>query len=153
MKIAVVYYSLSGNTKKVANAIAEELGTAAQSVKDELELEGVDLLFVGSDGYRGKPAKEIIRFLEDLEGIKEAAVFGTYAWGAGAIEFMKKILEKKGVRVIDGWGCSGALLYFLQNRGRPNEKDLEKAREFANSVLDIVMDERSRKPDGIPPLK
>jgi len=139
MKVAVVYYSMSGNTKKVANAIAEELGTEAESVKDEPELEGTDLLFIGSGCYGGRLRKEMVKFLEGLKGIKKTAVFGTYSGETKAIESMKGILEKKGVKVLDEWGCSGAFLYFLQ-RGRPNEKDLEEARQFANSVLAKAME-------------
>jgi len=148
MKVAVVYYSKSGNTKKVAEAMANELGTGAESIKDEPELEGVDLLFVGSGCYGGKLTGKTVEFLEGLPDIKRAAVFGTYLGQTSAIESMKKALEKKGVEVIDEWGCSGAFLYFMQ-RGRPNEKDLEEARQFANSVLEKVMESAEKvKVDG-----
>ena len=139
MKVAVVYYSMSGNTKKVAEAMANELGTEAESIKDEPELEGVDLLFIGSGCYGGKLRGEMLKFLEDLKDIKRAAVFGTYSRETKAIESMKGILEKKGIKVIDEWGCTGAFLYFM-NRGRPNEKDLDQARQFANSVLEKAME-------------
>ena len=138
MKVAVVYYSKSGNTKKVAEAMANELGTGAESIKDEPELEGVDLLFVGSGCYNKKLTGNMVEFLENLKGIKRAAVFGTYLGQTSAIESMKGILEKKGIKVIDEWGCSGAFIY-LMNKGRPNEKDLDRARQFANSVLEKAM--------------
>ena len=148
MKVAVVYYSKSGNTKKVAEAMANELGTGAESTKDEPELEGVDLLFIGSGCYGGKLTGKTAKFLEGLKDIKRAAVFGTYLGETKAIESMKEILEKKGVEVIDKWGCSGAFLY-LMNRGRPNEKDLELARQFANSVLEKAMESAEEvKVDG-----
>jgi len=143
MKVAVVYYSKSGNTKKVAEAMASELGTGAEPIKDEPELEGVDLLFIGSGCYGGKLTGETVKFLEGLRGIKRAAVFGTYLGETKAIESMKEILEKKDIEVIDEWGCTGAFLY-LMNRGRPNEKDLDLARQFANSVLEKAMEEKQQ---------
>ncbi len=139
MKVAVVYCSKSGNTKKVAEAMAGEMGTGAESIKDEPELGGVDLLFIGSGCYNKKLTGNMVKFLENLKGIKMAAVFGTYLGETKAIESMKGILEKKGIDVIDKWGCTGAFLY-LMNRGRPNEKDLELARDFANSVLEKAME-------------
>ena len=145
MKVAVVYSSMSGNTKKVANAMANELGTEAKPINEEPDLEGIDLLFIGSGCYGGKLKGETVKFLENLKDIKKTAVFGTYMGQTRAIESMKKALEKKGVEVIDEWGCTGAFLYFM-NRGRPNEKDLERARQFANSVLEKAMEERSREP-------
>lgn len=139
MKSAVVYCSRSGNTRKVADAIAEDLGTTAKSVKDDFTLEGVDLLFVGSGCYAGKPGKEMERFIGNIKDIKKAAVFGTYSGRTDAIKLMKKALEKNGITVLDEWGCTGSFLYLL-NRGRPNETDLETAREFANSALEKAMD-------------
>lgn len=46
MKIAVRYFSLHGNTKTIAEEIADELGVEAISINDEPELkERVDVLF------------------------------------------------------------------------------------------------------------
>ena len=46
MKIAVRYYTQTGNTKKLADAIAQALGVEAESVAQPLE-EETELLFWG----------------------------------------------------------------------------------------------------------
>lgn len=52
MSTAVRYFSKLGNTKKIAEAIAEGAGTAVVSVTDEPELkERVDVLFLGGAPY------------------------------------------------------------------------------------------------------
>ena len=50
MKVAVRYHSRTGNTKKVALAIAEALGVDAKDASVPLE-EKVDILFLGSAVY------------------------------------------------------------------------------------------------------
>ncbi|MGD8373667.1 MAG: flavodoxin family protein [Candidatus Woesebacteria bacterium] len=57
MKSLVVYCSAFGNTKKVAQAMAEEVGTKAIEAQDftEESLKGLDLLFVGSPTQGGRP--------------------------------------------------------------------------------------------------
>ena len=50
MKIAVRYYTQTGNTKKLANAIAAELGTEAKSIESPLE-EDADVLFLCNSVY------------------------------------------------------------------------------------------------------
>ena len=54
----VVYYSMCGNTKKVAEAIAAELGVKAESVKVERELDKDSFVFLGSGCYGYKPGGE-----------------------------------------------------------------------------------------------
>ena len=50
MKIAVRYYSKTGNTKKLANAIATQLHVDAKDISEGLN-EKVDILFLGSPVY------------------------------------------------------------------------------------------------------
>ena len=50
MKAAVRYYTKSGNTKKLADAIAKAVGVEADTVDHQLE-EDIDILFLGSSVY------------------------------------------------------------------------------------------------------
>ena len=47
MNIKIVYHSQTGNTKVIAQAIAEEIGVPAEEVTSKPEISGVDLLFAG----------------------------------------------------------------------------------------------------------
>jgi len=79
----------------------------------------------------------MVEFLKSIVPAEDryAAVFGT-AGGSnrGHLSKMKEILEEKGVRVLDEWCCPGQE-YELKNKGRPNEADLKKARDFAKKTL------------------
>lgn len=139
-RVKVVYYSKTGNTKKVAEAIAAELkGEAKDVVKSGTlgyDMRDCDLLFVGSGKYPCGAGKELVDFLEGMktsEG-KFGAVFGTYGIDNSHIRDMKRLLEAKGLKVIGEWSCPGQE-YSLINKGRPNEKDIEDARNFASKLL------------------
>ncbi len=72
MKGIVAYDSVNGNTKQVAEAIAEELKAAGCdvdlfSVKDRAPADVTgDLLFIGSPTRGGKMTKSTLRFVEGL---------------------------------------------------------------------------------------
>jgi NAD(P)H dehydrogenase (quinone) len=90
--ILIIYYSLSGNTKKMAEAIAEgikkeSLGAVIKKVKDVAvdELLKYKAIVIGSPTYYGTMAAEIKKLLDDsvefhgkLEG-KIGAAFASSA--------------------------------------------------------------------------
>ena len=94
MTFQVLYFSRSGNTKKVANAIASEIGVISEDVK-HAELKKDTMIFLGSGCYGGKPGKHMIRFIEKNDfNMRSIALFGTSGGGVGketeAMEIMLK---------------------------------------------------------------
>ena len=73
----VIYYSNTGNTKKVAEAIATELGITAEHVKAKESLAKDSFLFLGSGCYVGKPGGIMQEFIKgnDFKG-RQVALFG-----------------------------------------------------------------------------
>lgn len=138
MKTVVVYCSRSGNTRKVAQAIAEVFDTRAKSVSEEIDLKDCDFICVGSGVHAGRPEKGMMRFLKGLPRLdgKKGAVFGTYASQPAFLDTIASMLKEKGVDVLGKWGCRGRFLFF--NRKRPDEKDLEAAREFARKLKETL---------------
>ena len=68
MKTAVRYYSRHGNTRTIAEAIAEGAGVRAVSITDEPSLrERVDILFLGGAPYANIMAPELKAYAEKLE--------------------------------------------------------------------------------------
>jgi flavodoxin len=71
MKTLIVFDSNFGNTKKIAETIAEGLGNSAEiksvSDFDKKHLEGVDILIVGSPIIGWRPTEKTMRFLESLD--------------------------------------------------------------------------------------
>jgi flavodoxin len=137
MNTKVVYHSKTGNTKKLAEAIADAVGTKAASLADAGKLDAVDLLFIGDGVYMGDMAPETRAFIESLDAktIKKAAVFGTFGGQLKAVENMKKLLASRGIEVAgESFGCKGQSWFFL-NRNQPTPEALDGARDFAKKLL------------------
>ena len=131
----VIYASRSGNTKKLAEAIAKGAGCEAFSVDSAANMEDVDTLFVGGSIYAGKIDSRLRKFLEELSAsqVQNVIVFGTAAGNKSALAEVKTILEPKGIKVSDkAFQCRGSFL--LANKRRPNDEDLKHAEEFAKKI-------------------
>ena len=142
MVIKVMYHSATGNTRKIAEAIAQELGIEAEKIgKEQAPIsEPIDLLFLGDGIYAGKPGKETISFIEQLtpEVVKNAAVFATYGGQNVIGDRIAALLKDKGLSIAgEPFTCKGKCWFFI-NRKRPNESDLEMSRQFARSIVSII---------------
>lgn len=136
MRIAVRYYSRSGNIKKLAAAIGKAFGVPAKTVDDELT-EPVDLLFLGGAIYAGKINGQLKRFVEALpaDKVKSVAVFSATLGNKSAHSQLKEILDQKGIVVKEPpFHCKGQFVFL--NRGRPNEQDCKQAVEFARKAVE-----------------
>ena len=68
MSKAVRYFSRSGNTKTIAEAIADGAGVSAVSITDEPDLKThVDILYLGSAPYANIMAPELREYAEKLD--------------------------------------------------------------------------------------
>jgi flavodoxin len=134
MKTAVTYYSKTGNTKKIAEAIAQAAGCTAVPIADILD-DTVDMLFIGGAIYGSKLDPSLASFIGGLDPkkIKRAALFSTYVSADRATGFMKDLLSKQGIPVTGSFSCKGKFLFW--GRKHPNETDLEDAKKFAASVI------------------
>jgi flavodoxin len=133
--LEVVYYSRSGNTKKVAEAIAAELGVEAGNVKMKEGLTKDSFVFLGSGCYAGKPGKGLQEFIarNDFKG-REVALFGTSAGGGGdEVRVMKELLKSAGALIRGSFHCRGRFFFFF-SRGHPSDEELARAREFAKEM-------------------
>ena len=131
----VIYYSMTGNTKKVAEAIAAELDVSAEDVRTKGELAKDSLVLLGSGCYfpmRGRGFKKFVA-RNDFDGQK-VALFGTSGEGKGReVEALGKMVTAKGAKVIGKFYCKGKFLFFI-NRKHPTSDDLENARKFAREL-------------------
>lgn len=134
MKIAVRYYSRGGNTKKLADAIAEAVGVEAANVSAPLT-EKADILFLGSAVYAGGVDESIKTFVkENAANIGRLVNFSSSASGKTTFKKVNALAEANQVRMAkEEFYCHGKFLFM--HRNRPNAEDLEKAKAFA---LDIV---------------
>ena len=103
MNIAVRYYSKSGNTRAVAEAVAEAVGVKAVSVDTaEADIkEPVDLLFIGGALYAYGLDKHLKEYLKTLkkENVKKAVVFSTSWLSKHSVDLIKNGLKEAGIPV------------------------------------------------------
>ena len=130
MKTAVRYYSRSGNTKAVAEAIAKAAGVSAVSVdsSDAAIQEPVDVLFIGGALYAYGIDSHLKDFLKTLKksDVKKAVVFSTSWISKHAVDIVKKELGEKGIPAVDEY-------FYAKNK--PNSEQLEEAAAFAKKFL------------------
>lgn len=134
MKYQVIYFSRTGNTRRVAESIASELGVKAEDVKNATLNEDA-FVFLGSGCYGNKPAESMTRFIEDNDfTLRTVALFGTSAAGEGIeVKGMEDILSTKEAFITGKFFCKGK--FFLTNRGKPSHEDLDQARTFAETMM------------------
>ena len=130
MSTAVRYYSRSGNTKAVAEAIAEAAGVPAVSVDAEgaAIAEPVDVLFIGGALYAYGLDRHLNEYLKTLkkEDAKKAVVFSTSWISKHSIDLIKKGLEEAGIP---------AEKEFFYVKSKPNDAQLEEAAAFAKKFI------------------
>ena len=116
MKSIILYSSLTGNTKSVAEAMASVMpeGTPCVPVKDAPEnLADYDTVFVGFWVDRGTANKEAAKLIETLKNpnIVFFATLGMYADSEHARESIEKaseLLQNK-ESLVDGFVCQGKI--------------------------------------------
>jgi flavodoxin len=133
---SVLVDSRGGNTRKVADAIAEEMGIKVRDAKTS-SLDDAKVLFLGSGTYGGKPGETMMKFIEsgNLSG-RKVAIFGTSASLAGGqkmISTMTDILLQKGATILGSYHCKGK--FFLVNWGHPDKEDLDNAKKFTREMI------------------
>ena len=134
MKIAVRYYTRSGNTQKLAEAIAAAVCADAKTVSEALE-EKVDLLFLGCSYYAFDVDQAVKDFIvNNKDNIGRIVCFGTSAMMKSMKKPVGKVAKKVNVTVADEeFHCRGQ--FGKIHRGRPNEEDLANAAAFAKGLL------------------
>lgn len=130
MQVAVRYYSRSGNTRELARAMAEALGTEAVSVDDpRAKLEGkVDVLLLGGALYAYGLDRHVKDFIASLDPkqVGSAAVFSTTWLSRHSIALLTDGLKARGIKVLPE-SC--------YVRGKPDAQDLDRARAFAREAV------------------
>ncbi|MCI1944060.1 flavodoxin family protein [Clostridium luticellarii] len=134
MKIAVRYYTKTGNTRKLADAIAGAVGVEAKAVNEKLTSD-VDILFLGSSVYAAGVDVQVKKFIEDIDvPVGKIVNFSTAAVIKSTYSQIKKLAGKRGISVSDKeYHCRGS--FGPIHRGKPDADDLNKASQFAKSFL------------------
>ena len=148
--LLIVYSYHHMNTDKIARTMAKVLDAVIKRPNDMKvnDLERYDLVGFGSGIYGAKHHRTLLKLADQLPQAdgRKAFLFSTF--GAPAIAANEKFIHdnhtqlrerlvKKGYVIVDEFACAGLntnsflKLFGGLNRGRPNDEDLENAREFA----------------------
>jgi flavorubredoxin len=144
-KVLVLYYGRTGNTEKMAMAIAEGArsvqGTEVEvnyNVPEE-ELAGYDAVLVGTATYHHDMPGTIKNYFEEvavknisLNG-KVGAAFGSYGWSGEAPKLVLEILKNKfGMNVTEPP---------LLAKYTPDQATLEKCSDFGKRIAESLIQE------------
>lgn len=136
MKTALVYFSRTGHSKRIAKAIAEALQIAALDVKSEPVLNEVDLLFIVGGIYGGASSPELKAYAEGLSksSVKKAALITSCLNRIHRQSMIREILTRKGIDVApDEFVCRGSFLFF--GLGHPSKEEIDAAISFARRAI------------------
>lgn len=134
MKTAVIYWSGTGNTEAMANAVAEGAGVSAVTVSDfSRSVADYDALALGCPAMGAEVLEEdeFEPFFTSIEGSlsgKKVLLFGSYGWGDG--EWMRNWYERTkaaGAELI----CSEG---YMANEA-PSDDDLDKLKALGAELV------------------
>jgi flavodoxin len=140
-----------GNSHKVASAMAKVLGAKVVEPEgvDISQVRSYDVIGFGSGIYLGVSDPELIELVDRLPPGDGQRVFtfstsGTFLLPRLGMSHLRDRLRDRHYQVLGDFNCRGldtvGPLRFIGgvNRGRPNERDLARAAEFAEDVAHRV---------------
>jgi len=160
MKTLVTYMTQTGNTKKIAEAIYEEI-TGEKDIKnieDVSNLEGYDLVFVGFPVLQFNIPEKVSKFVKENVSGKNIAFFMTHAVPEGFEAIHSWTGSCKDIAAsgnyLGTFDCQGELAQPVidmllesddpqmkqfgemgpSTKGQPDESRVQKAREFAEEI-------------------
>lgn len=135
MNIEIRYYSKTGNSKKLALAISEEIEKEAFDITNNLDKE-VDILFICNAIYWAGIDSKVKTFIkENANKIKLLVNISNAGIKKSSYKGMKKLAKKNKIRISEKeFHCPGSFMGMHKNR--PNEDDLLALRKFVKEVIE-----------------
>ncbi len=151
MRAVIVYKSLHhGNTKKIAEVMADACGADLVRLGDRKNpgLQGYDLVGLGSGIYQSRHHPSLVAFAEKAHFAMGARAFLFSTAGIPALAGLwhrplRAALTKQGIPIAGELCLPGYDTYAIFglvggiNRGRPGNRELAQAREFASSMVSV----------------
>lgn len=134
MNVAVRYYTRSGNTQKLAEAVAGAVGVKAETTESALT-EDVDLLFLCSSVYAYGVDESVKKFISGIHvKVGKVVNVSTAALVQSTYKQVGKLLKEKGIpQAEEEFYCRGS--FGPVHKGKPDEKDCKAAAAFAKKMV------------------
>lgn len=139
MKVLVVYYSRSGNTRAIAEAVAERLGADIEVIRDDARRGGLFGFFrSGREAWRERPA-DIAPSVHDPADY-DIVVIGTPVWASNMSSPARAYIERHRSRL-------GRIALFCTVGGMGADKALFRMEALADRtpVASLAVTERDFK--------
>jgi len=161
LKTLVTYFSLTGNTKIIAEAVYETLegDKEIKIIEESPELDEYNLVFIGFPVHSHSIPYKVEVFLKNVPQGKKIALFSTHGSLSGS-HLSREALEYAGVlvsktKMLGSFSCRGkvspqALEVLMKSpehvawaemapsaRNHPDQFDIEDARVFARWILTL----------------
>ncbi len=162
-KVLVTYFSRTGNTEKVAQAIYDEVNDT-KNIKPveelgEEDLQNHTLIFIGFPVYSHSVPFFMEKILRSIPAGKKIALFSTHGSFRGnplskeALEYASTLAA--GAQILGTFSCRGKVSHQAMEQfektpehhtwaemaasagNHPDKNDLDEAREFAERILDL----------------
>ncbi|HOO32087.1 MAG TPA: flavodoxin domain-containing protein [Thermotogota bacterium] len=150
MKNLVIFCSVTGSTRKLAEAISDELDCAIYDLRANMiagvDLKEVESIFIGSGVYGGLLHKRVMALTKEDEFIKalknnirSIGIFSTYAFvpdsSESAVKKFEEALPSEIQNKIEKYFCRGGL-FGLFGRKRPLPEDVRACEKWARKMTD-----------------
>ena len=134
MNIEIRYFTKTGNSRKLAVAISEEIEKEALDITNNLDKD-VDILFICNAIYWAGIDSKVKTFIkENASKIKLLVNVSNAGIKKSSYKAMKKIAKKNNIKISDKeFHVPGSFMGLHKNR--PNSDDLLRLREFVKGVI------------------
>lgn len=135
MKYAIRYYTKTGNTKILADAISEVLNVDSHDISIPLD-EDVDVLFLGTSIYGSSIDPAVIKFFDNLNvNVEKIISFGTSGTMQSSYGQISDLCLVHDIQLDENeFHSPGA--FVGMNTDRPNREDVEAVKKFVKKVTD-----------------
>ncbi len=156
----ILYSTMTGNTKKIANYIAEELeekGIITQiiNVKNGIEIEDIkkaineaNVIFFGSSTkYADLVGKleDVLKELKEMDlSSKTGIAFGSYGWSGESVEVIHDYLNESNIKTVDSsfiiktTGMDDIQIP-IRIKFEPKDKEIKKIIRAAQAIGDLLV--------------
>lgn len=149
--IKTFYFSATGTTKKIAQAVAGELArrfggqsvvhvdfTLPEGRKEPASFSGQDIVVAGIPVYAGRVPNVLLKYLNTIQGNGALAValvvYGNRHFDDALVEW-RDILSSRGFQVVAGGAFIGEHAFSRTlGQNRPDAQDIARAADFSGRV-------------------
>lgn len=136
MNIKLAYYTKTGHSRKIAEAIGKAFSIEPMNIEDNATIFGADILILVGGIYNGLSSESMIRLAEKMKPAmaQRVAIITSSAFGKDTQEKLALTLKNNYIEVLGECIVKGS--FTVISLGRPNKKDYNKAIEFVGRFVE-----------------